>query len=619
MDEDSDRILKIFFSNVQGCSAAGKIQSLRARTSEADFLVLNELNKKPGDESVLSPLKMQMSVISNTPAEVGGRQRGLGPGFGTFFGSRQWKPNNGDVFWRHDSLELGVMTRKLEEGMTVSVIGMYRSPSMSIDEMKFFYHELSKALRTRIRARDDIIILCGDDNAHTDGTSNKARKAFSLLEGVRRKFGGVHVVTKPTRGKYQPDHVIAFTDPMRYNVFPCDPIKGVADHKEMHIRVSLGHVAVPQRRWFDQNIVVDEGNPDKISKMLTENLSDINKELFSDKFHWCQQDLDYIVGLFNARVRYVRLANRVTKRVRLPCYPGVSVSKEEKAVQTVLNKISQTSVRLKEQPDNLGLKEKLQDLKSEYARKTSIATRAALEKDMSKMKRNSRVDVSRFFAQTKRYLKFEGIDQVLSESELQSKLTAAEENYYLQGPEFTLDDINDVEPLNYFEINEDVNNVVEIIKRLNKIDSFYKRYAVELAPSLALILMIMNRSHLFPSVCKITNLTFLPNRTIFSLDFLAKFVERAVQDAIDEVTPPEEYGQFAYQKFRSCELLVAIGLDRAERCPVPCIGVGMDARKAFDTAPWRQMGINMQQTCNGGLFRYNYTKNRTHKFQIGFP
>ena len=236
------------------------------------------------------------------------------------------------------------------------------------------------------------------------------------------------------------------------------------------------------------------------------------------------------------------------------------------------------------------------------------------------MKKNCRVNVSRFFGQAQRHLKFEGIDQVMSDDELQAKLTAAEENYYLQGPEFTTDDIADIEPLNYFEIKDSESDSIDIIKRLNKVDSFYKRYAKELAPALSLILMVMNRSHLFPSVCKITNLTFLPNRTIFSLDFLAKFVERAVQDAVDEVTPPEEYGQFAYQKDRSCELLVAIGLDRAERCEEPCIGVGMDARKAFDTAPWVTMGRNMQKTCNGGRFWYNYTKNRTYKFRgkLGF-
>ena len=50
----------------------------------------------------------------------------------------------------------------------------------------------------------------------------------------------------------------------------------------------------------------------------------------------------------------------------------------------------------------------------------------------------------------------------------------------------------------------------------------------------------------------------------------------------------EEFGQFAFQKNRSCELLVAIGLDRVERTTKPCIGVGMDARKAFDSAPGDQ-------------------------------
>jgi len=311
--------------------------------------------------------------------------------------------------------------------------------------------------------------------------------------------------------------------------------------------------------------------------MLTKNLADLRKELFSDKFEWSQRDLDYFVALFNNRVRYVRLSNRVTKKMRLPCYPGANVSREEKAVQTVLNKISDTCVSLKKHPDSLRLKEKLQALKSEYAQKSYQASRAAIEKDISKMKKNCRVNVSRFFEQAQRHLKFEGIDQVMSDDELQAKLTAAEENYYLQGPEFTLDDVEDIESDNCLELDYGSTAVSDVIKRLNKVDSFYKTYASEISPALSLILMIMNRSHRFPSVCKVTNLTFLPNRTIFSLGFLSKFVERSVQDAIDKVTPPEEFGQFAYQKNRSCELLVAIGLDCVERASELCPGLGMDA------------------------------------------
>ena len=79
-------------------------------------------------------------------------------------------------------------------------------------------------------------------------------------------------------------------------------------------------------------------------------------------------------------------------------------------------------------------------------------------------------------------------------------------------------------------------------------------------------------------------------RTIFSFDFLPKFIERAIQDAFDKVRAPDEYGQFAYQPNRSCELVVAIGLNEVEKSNEPSIGFGLDARKAFDTSRWSTMG-----------------------------
>ena len=87
----------------------------------------------------------------------------------------------------------------------------------------------------------------------------------------------------------------------------------------------------------------------------------------------------------------------------------------------------------------------------------------------------------------------------------------------------------------------------------------------------------------------------MPNRTIFSLDFLSKFIERSVRNAWDELEPDEEFGQFAYKKNRSCELLVAVGLHSAELNDQPCFSLGVDSKKAFDTTRWATCGRNLQR------------------------
>ena len=86
----SDKSMKIEFyvSNVQGCSNAGKMAALQARTSSADYVILNETNKFRGDESVFSQLKCSATALTNTPDA----ETRVGPGHGTFLGTKQWYP-----------------------------------------------------------------------------------------------------------------------------------------------------------------------------------------------------------------------------------------------------------------------------------------------------------------------------------------------------------------------------------------------------------------------------------------------------------------------------------------------------------------------------------------------
>ena len=98
---------------------------------------------------------------------------------------------------------------------------------------------------------------------------------------------------------------------------------------------------------------------------------------------------------------------------------------------------------LKKYPDSPSLKQKLQDLKSKYIEKVSTASREAVEKDISFMRGTYKVDPHRFMQHSGRHLKFEGVDDLLSDEEIAKKLSEAEKNYLLQGPEFTKDDIDD--------------------------------------------------------------------------------------------------------------------------------------------------------------------------------
>ena len=162
------------------------------------------------------------------------------------------------------------------------------------------------------------------------------------------------------------------------------------------------------------------------------------------------------------------------------------------------------------------------------------------------------------------------------------------------------------------------------IKGLKKVDNFYKKHADILAIPISSILNVVTTYQIFPDVLKIAKLVLLPSRTIFSLDFWPKIIEDVINQNINKTLPPEDEGQMAYQKRRSTELCVAIGLHRVEmklkhsrEC---CINVDFDCKKAFDSTNWSTVITKFQEKTGCGKLIYNYLDKRTYIFEgrLGF-
>ena len=84
----------------------------------------------------------------------------------------------------------------------------------------------------------------------------------------------------------------------------------------------------------------------------------------------------------------------------------------------------------------------------------------------------------KFFRENSRYGKFDGIEMLLPKHKVAEKLTETEENYLRKGPEFTLENLDGIEPLAVFDMALTVLKIREVIRNLNKVDSFYKRYVL---------------------------------------------------------------------------------------------------------------------------------------------
>ena len=162
--------------------------------------------------------------------------------------------------------------------------------------------------------------------------------------------------------------------------------------------------------------------------------------------------------------------------------------------------------------------------------------------------------------------------------------------------------------------------MVDAIKTAKKIDSFYKNYASEIAPAFSVIMYMVDKYHVVPSECKITKLAFLKTRTIFSCSFETRILETLIKRGLDEAIEGVETSQMAYQKNRSTQLCVAVGLNEAEKLDDLGFQWSADQKKAFDSAYWTTIAQTFQRKAGAGNLLFNYFQKRNYRFRgkLGF-
>ena len=189
-------------------------------------------------------------------------QQDKGLAYGTAVMAAIFDPEIDSISYKSQNTEISAVTRKLS-GYILTVIGGYRSPSLRLDETRRWYAELEELVQTRQRARDDVIIVAMDDNA-----SDKSGFAFRELERMRRACGGNHVIQEPTRRGRQPDHTVAFYDPLRFTVTGF-VLPGVGDHDAMIIDVEHTSVMKIEQKWNNKRTVLyNTGTPEVIDLEL---------------------------------------------------------------------------------------------------------------------------------------------------------------------------------------------------------------------------------------------------------------------------------------------------------------------------------------------------------------
>ena len=83
-----------------------------------------------------------------------------------------------------------------------------------------------------------------------------------------------------------------------------------------------------------------------------------------------------------------------------------------------------------------------------------------------------------------------------------------------------------------------------------KTSAHFKVISSEIAPAILTMFKLMGALKYYPKPCRVSKLTFLPTRSIFSLAFLPKVLEMGLMEKMQEVSPEETAGQMAYMNDR---------------------------------------------------------------------
>ena len=599
---------RIYVSNIQSASGP-KLTDLGNRVArDVDFLILNETNTHTGGEEALKLGTFKSCAIKCYENKKSG--------FGTAVLSKKFNPECDSIFTTKKMQEIVGIICKVNDTCTMAVIGMYRSPSQRATQRKEFYDELDITINEHLcNQKHDIIIVAGDDNS-----SNKKGIPFKSLLSIREKYGGFLLINEPTRGKNQPDHVLAFYDPLRFTI-EGTVIPGVADHSAMVIDISAPNIMNLKPSWLTRTFITHEDTDGITSEMKSSFTG--HDWLGWQNISWDQVQLDRYMSWLMTNVSQTRFEYQERTTKTLP-EDKKAMSKSARRAQYALNKVLKAAKLCKEYPQNIGYKENLIEKQDLYTTTCQETCFELIEKDMANMKKFAKVDARRFFQLTSKYLKFEGLQKPMSVEEKRQKISEAEKNYVGVGQTMTCEHMQKIIPNIEINWKLDQEFIAKRIRSLKKVDAFFKRHAESLAKPLEIVMRVITQYNIFPNNLKIPNLALLPNRTIFYLDFWAKIVEDIINWNIKMAMPPESEGQMAYQRNRSTELCVAIGLHRQEEAVLRGqsrnIQVDFDCKKAFDTCYWKTILEKIQLEVGCGKLIKSYLENRSFKFEgkLGF-
>ena len=636
---DFEHNLRILFCNIDGLR--NKAKKLKILSANDHIICMNETNLVDTDSSLISQLGLGDTVVSkslhNYTFKKGRRvllnkgkncSKHKKKGFGTTICSRipamtTLHPSSADHELVYSILSLN--------NCTGLVINGYRSPSSKFEpDIDSFYDAIDHILTEVSRSNNlDFAIFVGDDNASSKSSCSYSRKAAATMVRVAEKHQMVDLLCDiKTRGDHQPDSCYGFFDSEKVDI-KVSTLNGIdkSDHDMLQIQVSKSKLiaALPKYKTAHRKtqIVSDE----KMAELLDDHLVDWHAKNHAKLANATEKETDKVTRSLVDAINKVKSICYRTKRIKVPAATCSGDTALDLQILHLRSKISKYAWQIKQAGGkHIEARKKLVLANAHLKRIVDKAAKVQFQEDMQRQVNAERKNLKKFWDISGAFLNKSAyqtsIERDLSIDEINLKLDQVDKTFINQDPSYSPNYEcyeNAPTPLSKYELLVNISDISERIKKIKKLQPFYRNNADTLAPHISLILQFIQKTDHFPQVLKTSRCTIIgkapKERAIFALSPLPKIVETMIKLAFDELKVEDGTIQMAYTKDRGTTACNGITLQEVELSDEPCVQTQQDLKKAFNSTKHETIITEAQSKFGAGKLISSWLKGRSYTFE----
>ena len=627
-----DRVITMTCFNARGLKGNPKFYATKTRTIGDDLVGIMETNLRTNDAQLLVNKGLGMSARIAACDKISYDNRGnrtsvasKKSGFGTALISRK----NDLIKYIHVDSEFEIIFGRVTIGkVTGLVITIYRSPSMSKrDEIERFYRVLcNKSAEFGGLKENDFILYAGDDNCvHSDARLKNVCDAQNLFAETFQMINLIGDI--PTRGKRQPDSCLAYFNPLKVDICAMVQAKihGDMDHYPIiiHIRALGVEPKMPSYKIIERNKLV--WSDEMIEKYFEEKFA-----IWMKKWSFATKPIAEIVEkMTNDFERIISELRRKAWKLVPVCIPqDVPDDNRDRLVVKIAQektKLQKIAFKIRDSLDPLPLRKEYVDTMNIFMKYSREKALKDIEKDYEKQK-TSEVTTSYYFYKTIKLLTGKesfcsNPDGPPTEDQIKKRLDENDATFISDTVQDKLDFLDET-PTEQYELADD-DTLKNIIKGTKKIEDLFGKHTDALsAPIIHLANAIQDAQH-YPRAYRISKLTLLLKRAIFSLGAMPKIIERLFYNAFQQNIKSDYIKkgdplQMAYEVGRgvvSCNAITLVEVEKSLKNGKPAIQVYMDLKKAFNRVNRYTAIKQIHKICGAGKLVASWFKDRVYKYR----